>query len=133
MAKATRLASMTPAEYKAQYGIDASANLVKPSWYGKIQPSNNPNARVPGIKITPKGEDLPVTVTDVNKLLDTFTIAYSNPEYTDIQTAPTAWNNLYQSFIFNENSQQNVAILKKYGIPTIPSQLVASLYATPKK
>ncbi len=133
MAKATRLASMTPAEYKAQYGIDASANLVKPKWYGLNQSSKDPNSMVPGIKLTPKGKDLPVTVADVNSLLDSFTTAYSQKEYTDPATTLIYWNDFFNKVIYNENRDQNLAIMKKYGIPTSGVVLSNSLYSTPKK
>jgi hypothetical protein len=134
--KAQRLAQMTPAEYKAAYGISSKANIVAPKWLNSVV-GGDPNALVEKLTMTDnKGGKIKIsaTVAEVQQVIDSFSdaINLSTGEYTDPATSQNAWFKFYTTNVL-PNSGKWYSIMQKYGIPTSATAMSQSLFSTPKK
>jgi hypothetical protein len=134
--KAQRLSQMTPAEYKAAYGVSSKANIVTPKWLNNTL-SGDVTALIKGIQTTGangKKIDIPVTVGQAQSVLDAFSSAINlnTGEYTDPATASSAWFDFYTKIVMPQQAIY-LPIMQKYGIPTSATAMSQSLFSTPKK
>ena len=129
--KATILANLTPAEYKAYTGISAKSNFKSPSWYGTVI-SGDPMAKTKVSYNDSKGSPQKATVNEVQSILDTVYALMNEPEATDPETAFGTW-----TLFYNKYKSQDPAFLPTLAarkMPTTASEMVKTLWpSTPKK
>lgn len=128
--KATILANLTPAEYKAYTGISAKSNFKSPSWYGSTV-SGDPLAKTKVLYVDSTGTKQNATVSDVQNTLDLVYSVMNQPEATDPETALATWTVFYNKYSADPSFVPTLAARK---MPTSASAMVKTLWpSTPKK